>query len=448
MSPLPYLVGTTLSVTGPDAQSVRFVRKAAEFSLRAPRADDFFLLKPGEKWSRTINFPADEFSWGRYYLLKTGLYRIKATYQLLGETNSPLARGSWLGKVTSNTIVLKVEGSANPFGAEVKGLRSRVTLPKAKFMVGEAIPVKYAVKNVSRAQQTLWHSGFWPNHQIIVRDARDKEPPLTAFGRQCEEAFKRGVGGERGKNAPWPLRAGAEDTTEGNYDLSKLYHLSKPGRYTVQYVYEETQEGGWKGRLLSSKVAFEIIPRKAAKKAGLMESKAVRLKRVDFQAVVENQVTVPGPGAQQKIDLGLRITNRSGKTLLLNFFDTLQPGLKSADGKSVKLERTVRLRTAYPFPVLVSPGQTETIWYRAHLEWLKDGKSLRLICPDATGFRWFFDGLQPGKYFLNFEYENTEKAQAGNYRFKSVKLKGDQSFWFGKVTTLGAEFEIVPRSKD
>src|SRR5262245_23555449 len=53
--------------------------------------------------------------------------------------------------------------AADDFGAEVEGLRAKVTLAKAKFVVGEAVAVKYVVKNVSKEEQTLWRSGFWPN---------------------------------------------------------------------------------------------------------------------------------------------------------------------------------------------------------------------------------------------------------------------------------------------
>jgi hypothetical protein len=49
-------------------------------------------------------------------------------------------------------------------GPEVKGLQ-KATLAKDTFEVGESIPVTYVVKNVSKAEQVLWHSGFWPNRR-------------------------------------------------------------------------------------------------------------------------------------------------------------------------------------------------------------------------------------------------------------------------------------------
>src|SRR5262249_39023524 len=64
--------------------------------------------------------------------------------------------------------------AADDFGAEVKGLRAKVTLAKAKFAIGEAIKVKYVLKNISKDEQTVWHSGFWANHLIVVKDADGK----------------------------------------------------------------------------------------------------------------------------------------------------------------------------------------------------------------------------------------------------------------------------------
>jgi uncharacterized protein (TIGR03067 family) len=146
-----------------------------------------------------------------------------------------------------------------------------VSLAKEKVESGEAIPVKYVVKNVSKEEQILWHSGFWPNHVIVVKDAEGKEPPLTQFGQQCRKAFS--PGGERGKNAPVRVPPGGEDTAYEQYDLTKLYDLTKPGRYTVRYVYEEKQ-GGWEGRLPSNEAAFEVLPpRKTGEEVGTDESR-------------------------------------------------------------------------------------------------------------------------------------------------------------------------------
>jgi hypothetical protein len=142
-------------------------------------------------------------------------------------------------------------------GPEVNGLRATVAPAIKRVKVGEPVPVCYAVRNVSKEEQTLWHSGFWPNHLILAKDADGKDVPLTALGKRCRDAFS--PGGPRGKNVPVRVAAGGEDAAYERYDLTRLFDLSRPGRYTVQYVYEERQAGGWQGRLPSNEAAFEVV---------------------------------------------------------------------------------------------------------------------------------------------------------------------------------------------
>jgi hypothetical protein len=61
--------------------------------------------------------------------------------------------------------------------------------------------------------------------------------------------------------------------TEGKYDLTRLYDLRRPDRYTVQYIYEEEHQGGWQGRLPSNVAAFELAARKAKANDGQAEGK-------------------------------------------------------------------------------------------------------------------------------------------------------------------------------
>jgi RNA polymerase sigma factor (sigma-70 family) len=490
--------------------------------------------------------------------------------------------------------------AADDFGAEVKGLRAKVTLAKVKFAVGEAIEVRYVVKNVSKDEQTVWHSGFWPNHLVVVKDADGKEPALTEFGKERRKAFS--PGGERDKNVPVKVPAGGEDAAYQKYDIARLYNISKSGRYTVQYIYEEKQ-GGWEGRLPSNEAAFQfdasehkdrttekdgvrfellvpnttwtmpedkvgaatpialglritngtkkayrfsaydtLIPEvkgpdgksfellvrrlrtalrreadcplvepgssvvfmldaalyrmpdghlrlrgnrsnawvmldevkpgrykvrvsyqndadqfktdgdgtvlkdvwtgdvptpfvdvtivkpdpKGADDEGYAASKAVRTGDVEFQAVVQKKRLVAEPGIERSIDLGVRFTNRGDKPLTFSLFDTIQPRLKTADGKWL-LGGGERNATQRVEPIVVAPGKSDTVRWRAWLEPLPDGKSFRLGWTDGTGLLWYFFGVQPGKYLLRFEYDNSK----------------NDKFWTGKATTKDVEFEVV-----
>jgi RNA polymerase sigma factor (sigma-70 family) len=177
---------------------------------------------------------------------------------------------------------------ADDFGAEVKGLRAKVALARAKYVVGDPIVATYRVKNVSKEKQTLWRSGFWPNHLILVRNAERKEPPLTALGQERFRAFS--PGGKRDKNSPVEVPPGGEDSAYEKYDLSLHYDLTKPGRYTVQYIYEEKQ-GGWEGRLPSNESAFEVVAKVGNKKSD--EQGGARAGQPEPPAPVQREVPIP-----------------------------------------------------------------------------------------------------------------------------------------------------------
>ena len=141
------------------------------------------------------------------------------------------------------------------FGPEVNGLRAKVTVVKP-VQKGQPIEIQYSKRNVSKVDLTIWHSGFWPNHQIIVKDFAGKEAALTDFGKQVRAAFN--PGGPRDKNFSMNLKPNEEDNSQGAYDLNRLFNLSMHGKYTVQVIYEEKQ-GGWEGRLPSNIADFKIL---------------------------------------------------------------------------------------------------------------------------------------------------------------------------------------------
>jgi RNA polymerase sigma factor (sigma-70 family) len=315
------------------------------------------------------------------------------------------------------------------FGPEVKGLRARVTLGKDRFEVGEPILVEYVVKNVSKEEQTLWHSGFWPNHQILVKDQGGKEPPLTVVGRQCRKAFS--PGGLREKNLPWPVPAGGEASAYQKYDLTKFYDLSKPGRYTVLYVYEEKQ-GGWEGRLPSNEAAFEVVAKKDEEQAA---SKPVRMEGLEFVAMLPKRITIPQPGGTRDVDLGLRITNVADKLQTISVFDVIRPRLFNlVDGIRMEVSIGRDGKPKAPPPVVLAPGASWTWKPRARLDVTTDRASLRLSGPDGLGVAgfWSITTLKAGKHRLSVEYTNNNPTQ------------GAVPLWVGKATTEEVEFELVP----
>jgi hypothetical protein len=54
------------------------------------------------------------------------------------------------------------------------------------------------------------------------------------------------------------IKPGEIDNALSSYDISKFFTMTKPGVYSVQYLYEEYQ-GGWEGKLWSNIVKIKII---------------------------------------------------------------------------------------------------------------------------------------------------------------------------------------------
>lgn len=148
-------------------------------------------------------------------------------------------------------------GADKLYGPKSNGLQAKLALSKSKFAVGETIRLSYTKRNVSPDDLTIWHSGFWPNHRVIVRKQAGEEPELLSLGMSGQEKFT--PTGPRKKNFPVTLKPSEEDSSEGGFDLIELYDLSEPGSYQVWILYEEaTGITGWQGRLQSNRVAFEV----------------------------------------------------------------------------------------------------------------------------------------------------------------------------------------------
>jgi hypothetical protein len=139
------------------------------------------------------------------------------------------------------------------WGKEKNGLVSRVTADKAEFKAGEQIYIHYQIKNIDNEEHTVWHNGFWPNHKVVVLDADGKEAALTPAGRDRRDAFS--PGGRRDKNTPMKLSPGDVDDLWVAYDLREMFVLDQPGKYTVQYHYEETKGDAVKSNVLE----FELV---------------------------------------------------------------------------------------------------------------------------------------------------------------------------------------------
>lgn len=124
----------------------------------------------------------------------------------------------------SSRVIARVHLKSDP-----KSLEPAVDL-------GQPVSLVYAKQNMGSEIVEVWHSGFWPNHRIVVLH-EGNPPDMTAFGKSGRAAFS--PRGPRDKNVKWQLKPGVVDVSEGNFDLATLFTLDKVGRYTVQVDYEE-----------------------------------------------------------------------------------------------------------------------------------------------------------------------------------------------------------------
>ncbi len=236
-------------------RSVRPLAQSMKISRTAPRLskEEFPTLKPGKRF-----LPKEKSALGQMLsdwlaIRKPGKYRLRAVYDLSTarlKKLDPWDRGCWKGRIVSEEITLIVKSR---FGPIVNGLQASLTMSAKQFKLSKPIQIEFTKKNVSQRDLIVWHSGLWPNHKVIVRNAQGKEVALTRFGKLTRKAFS--PGGPRDKNIPVTLKPGQSESVV--QDLTRLFELSKAGSYTVQMVYEEKQ-GGWEGRLSSNVVTFSL----------------------------------------------------------------------------------------------------------------------------------------------------------------------------------------------
>lgn len=109
------------------------------------------------------------------------------------------------------------------WGEAKDGLRARLTAEKQVFPAGEPVPIKLEIENVG---QQVKEYGFVsaPYWTLKVLDRDGKEVPSLvglAQVRQNHEKLEPGKAKEI-----------------GSFDLAQAYYLRKPGRYSVQAVFE------------------------------------------------------------------------------------------------------------------------------------------------------------------------------------------------------------------
>jgi hypothetical protein len=166
----------------------------------------------------------------------------------------------------------------------------------------------------------------------------------------------------------------------------------------------------------------------------LAASMPVRVKGLEFAALVQKRIPVPPLGTSQDVAVGLRVKNVSQEPITIPVFDVIRPSVfNTVDG--VKLAAQIGRNgppKAVP-PVTLGPGKTWTWEPRAKLDWSGDRATLRLGGPDGLGVPgfWSITTLKVGTHRLSIDYSNNNINQ------------DDATLWVGRATTNEVEFRIV-----
>jgi hypothetical protein len=427
-----------LRVLGPDG---RLVQRTINPQVSKTR-DTGFGVRPGQTLKvhnelEGINLPWPH-RWNR--LLQHHFFPMEApgTYRLRLVLN----------KGVTNELTVRVLDDKD-FGPEVNGLRGRVGFEKETFAVGEPILATYMEANFSAKEQGLLDRGFWSNHLVFVRDAQGKEVPLTACGQELRDTFgPQGPAKMSVRVVTWNPPPGGTGPSFG-HDLTKIFDLSRPGRYTVQYVYEVQGQGHWEGRLPSNEATFEIIAEqdqranvqvaldhRGEKEKKWASSKPVDVQGLRFVAQIEDPIASPPICADHDPGLKLRVTNVSEQRVTLALYDAIRPRLYRVGRKRMVeffMDGGRDGTPGGPLPVTLAPGATWTWEPEARLSWAMDGRAMNMHGPDGHGVAgyWHFHPLTEGRYCLTIEYTNNNPKN------------GEVSLWVGTAKTDVVEFDIT-----
>lgn len=174
--------------------------------------------------------------------------------------------GRFHGPITAVLIIVFVlalpqlahaQKSSKGGGSQIASLALK--LEKATYRQKDTEPIKAQLTFRNRLFDesiTIWSSGFWTNHRLIVKDERGKESlELTDLGKKYMGMFSP-KGGPRDKNAPIVVPPGESHIERVPGDLKQLYKF-KPGKYTLQVLYEDTRPPT-PLRVFSNRVEFTI----------------------------------------------------------------------------------------------------------------------------------------------------------------------------------------------
>jgi len=137
-----------------------------------------------------------------------------------------------------------------------------VRLPHATYKRGEKIIPEIEYKNQTNRDLTIWSSGFYTNHKVVIKDEAGDSPRSTAAGTRWRKLFSQGT--NRDGSRPIVIAPGKTESAAGPIDVAKLYQLEAGERYALELIYDDVT-GPTPLKMTSKAVKFEVIASDDAK---------------------------------------------------------------------------------------------------------------------------------------------------------------------------------------
>lgn len=134
------------------------------------------------------------------------------------------------------------------WGNEIEGLSASLVSDKAEFRYGEPILVRFHISNTGKRTKIVAHSGFWPDHKLVVENAMRAALPLTALGQETRAAFGSDI--ERRKNFDVALAPGEIDIPYGPFDLRDYFQIGNATTLYVRCLYALGSTEVWSNELI------------------------------------------------------------------------------------------------------------------------------------------------------------------------------------------------------
>jgi len=363
-----------------------------------------------------------------------------------------------VSKVAAGGDAAKPAFASTP--AEKDGLQVTMLGDKTVFARNEPIKFTVRFKNVSDKPLSLQDADDFRHWVIRLQEVSSKMPwRLQGIASDQPEPAHQPGELRPGENVdvstdwgskPFPFRYESElilnlpippvdSLRPGGYQLWLGINLKKNPEYASAHM-------AFQGDINVGPVEIEISDKDDP--TGLQASEAVKENNAEFQTVARPKWLIPAIGARSDVQIGLKATNRTGKWMQVNVFDTVQVVLEDPHGTQLQCVRE-RDATSIPEPLVLEPRESRTIFRNATLEWSQDGKFLRLIGPDGAGGNWHFDDLKASKYTVHFVYENNEERlkPALNRTPRHFIDPKEAPFLMGKLTTKDLAVEAVAATK-